>query len=85
MVIEASNCLSEIGIYDLKTYVTVPPNSTKQLIDVKPTQYFAITAVKSLLEIIFDENPTISYETAKALRDLMKFRDGLAIDIGDII
>ncbi|KPI93799.1 Serine-protein kinase ATM [Papilio xuthus] len=81
MIVEASNCLAEVGTYDLKTLVTVPPKDTTQLVNIKPTQYFAITVVKALLEIIFKETPTVSEKVSKALLHLMKFKDGQLIDI----
>ncbi|XP_045535989.1 serine-protein kinase ATM [Papilio machaon] len=81
MIVEASNCLAEVGTYDLKTLVTVPPKDTTQLVNMKPTQYFAITVVKALLEIIFNENPTVSEKVSKALLHLMKFKDGQLINI----
>ncbi|CAH2066738.1 unnamed protein product, partial [Iphiclides podalirius] len=86
MIIEVSNCLADVGTYDLKTLVTAPPSDTKQLIDVKPTLYFAFIAVTSLLDIIFDEDPTVSYRVAKALYHLKKFKDGslCSIDLGMI-
>ncbi|CAG5022045.1 unnamed protein product [Parnassius apollo] len=83
MKVEASNCLAEVVTYDLKTLVTVPPNDTKIIINIKPTQYFAITVVKSLFEIIFDEDPTVSDKATKALYLLLKFKDGSLIEIAD--
>ncbi|XP_068621125.1 serine-protein kinase ATM [Battus philenor] len=81
MLVAASDCLAEIGTYDLKTLVTVPPNDTTKLINLRPPEYFTFAVVKSLLEMLFDENPVISLKMTNALYHVMTFKDGVSINI----
>ncbi|XP_059060370.1 serine-protein kinase ATM-like [Achroia grisella] len=75
-IIEAIACLSEIGNYDLKTLVTVPTNKTTRIVNIQPQEYFASTAMMSVSDIMFDENPTVTNKAAKTLNSLLKFQDG---------
>ncbi|KAG6455766.1 serine-protein kinase ATM [Manduca sexta] len=70
---EACNCLSAIGTYDLKTLVTVPPPDTQKLVTVNPKNYFVFVVIKSLVDIIFDENTKLMDKTLETLHSLMKF------------
>lgn len=74
-LIEACNCLSEISSYDLKTLVTVPPADTQSMRSINPTRYFMQVVGKSLLEVFFDEDPTVTDEIAETLSNLLKFLD----------
>ncbi|XP_026322463.1 serine-protein kinase ATM isoform X2 [Hyposmocoma kahamanoa] len=80
--IEACNCLSEIGNYDLKTLVTVPPSDTKRVLSVHPKQYFAMVVMSSLAEVLFDEQPGVTNGAAKTLKRLLQYREGkTALDL----
>ncbi|XP_050361625.1 serine-protein kinase ATM [Nymphalis io] len=78
IIVEACNCLAEVGAYDMKTLVTVPPADTTRVRDLNPKQYIAILVLRSLSEQLFDEDPTVSNKVTKALNRLLKFRDGKA-------
>ncbi|KAF9415043.1 hypothetical protein HW555_007199 [Spodoptera exigua] len=72
IVVEASNCLSEISSYDLKTLVTVPPANTNIMAG-NATRYFMQVVGKSLFDVFFDEDPNITDEIAETMNDLLKF------------
>ncbi|XP_047544765.1 serine-protein kinase ATM isoform X2 [Vanessa atalanta] len=78
ILVGACNCLAEVGAYDMKTLVTVPPADTTRVRDLNPKHYIAILVLKSLSEHLFDEDPTVSNKVTKALNHLLKFRDGRA-------
>ncbi|KAI5641469.1 telomere-length maintenance and DNA damage repair domain-containing protein [Phthorimaea operculella] len=81
-VIEACNCLAEIGNYDLKTLVTVPPANTQWINSVPPRQYFAIAVTTALTEVLFDENPLVTNAVSKALKRLFQYKEGkMALDL----
>ncbi|XP_023934790.2 serine-protein kinase ATM [Bicyclus anynana] len=84
IIIEACNCLAEIGTYDIKTLVTVPPVDTKTILNLYPKQYFAQTVILCLTEHLFNEDPILSNKITKALSRVLKFRDGkAALDLID--
>lgn len=76
IIVEACNCLAEIGAYDMKTLVTVSSADTRLIRDLNPKQYFATSVLLSLTEHLFDEDPNVSNKITKALNRLFKFRDG---------
>ncbi|XP_039752989.1 serine-protein kinase ATM isoform X2 [Pararge aegeria] len=78
IIIEACNCLAEIGTYDIKTLVTVPPVDTQNILNLSPRQFFLQAVILSLSEHLFNEDPTVSNKITKALSRLLKFRDGKA-------
>ncbi|XP_034831737.1 serine-protein kinase ATM-like [Maniola hyperantus] len=78
IIIDACNCLAEIGTYDIKTLVTVPPMDTTKILNLNPKQYFAQTVISCLTEHLFNEDPTVSNKVTKALCWILKFRDGQA-------
>lgn len=69
---ETCNCLAEIGIYDLKTLVTVPPRDTHKVVSVTPTKCFVTIVVKSLSETLMDDNPTVTSKAAETLSNILK-------------
>ncbi|XP_061707147.1 serine-protein kinase ATM isoform X2 [Cydia pomonella] len=84
IIIEACNCLADIGTYDLKTIVTVPPPDTKRVIHLPPKQSFAFAVVAILSEVLCDENPAAINRAVGALSDLFKYREGKdALELGD--
>ncbi|XP_049866629.1 serine-protein kinase ATM isoform X2 [Pectinophora gossypiella] len=84
-IIEACNCLGEIGNYDLKTLVTVPPADTQRVTNIGPKQYFAIISMSSLAEILFDKDPVVTNAVAKMLKHLMQYREGkIALELEDV-
>lgn len=64
--------------------MTVPPSNTSIMTDVQPKQYFAIVVIKSLSDIIFDENPAVTSGVARALRSLLKYREG-KVALGEVL
>lgn len=81
-IVETCNCLAEIGIYDLKTLVTVPPRDTHKVVSVTPTKCFVTIVVKSLSETLMDDNPTVTSKAAETLSNILKcFEDIDTIDI----
>ncbi|OWR44587.1 serine-protein kinase ATM [Danaus plexippus plexippus] len=81
VIIKSCECLAEIGCYDIKTLVTVPPTDKSRIVDVSPKQYFAESALSSLAEHLFDDDPTLSNAIAIAISDLLMHRDGkIALD-----
>ncbi|XP_047986842.1 serine-protein kinase ATM-like [Leguminivora glycinivorella] len=85
IIIEACNCLSEIGTYDLKTIVTVPPPDTKRVTHLPPKQSFAFAVVAVLSEALCDDNPAATNKAVGALSDLFKYREGKdALELGDV-
>ncbi|XP_073941777.1 serine-protein kinase ATM-like isoform X3 [Choristoneura fumiferana] len=85
IIIEACNCLSEIGTYDLKTIVTVPPPDTKRVTHLSPKQCFAFTAVDVLSEVLSDENPAATNKAVLALSDIFRYREGKeALELDDV-
>ncbi|CAH0748972.1 unnamed protein product [Diatraea saccharalis] len=84
-IIEACNCLSEIGTYGLKTLVTLPPSDTRRIVSMEPRQTLASTVVTSLAEVVFDENPQVTSKVTKTLHRLLKYREGVeAIDLNEV-
>ncbi|RVE48633.1 hypothetical protein evm_006704 [Chilo suppressalis] len=75
-IIEACNCLAEIGTYDLKTLVTLPPIDTQRIVGGEPRQTLASIVVTSLFEVLFDENPQVTNKVTKTLNRLLKFKEG---------
>lgn len=56
--------------------MTVPPTDKSRIVDVSPKQYFAESALSSLAEHLFDDDPTLSNAIAIAISDLLMHRDG---------
>ncbi|XP_063617686.1 serine-protein kinase ATM [Cydia splendana] len=85
IIIEACNCLAEIGTYDLKTIVTVPPPDTKRVIHLPPKQRFAFAVMAVLSEALCDDNPAATNKAVAALSDIFKYREGKdALELGDV-
>ncbi|XP_053625660.1 serine-protein kinase ATM [Plodia interpunctella] len=76
-IIEACNCLSLIGTYNLKTVVTVSSSNPSQITKMAPNSYFTTIVMKTLSNVIFEEGPNLTKKVAKALNQLLKYRDGL--------
>ncbi|XP_026737951.1 serine-protein kinase ATM isoform X2 [Trichoplusia ni] len=74
-IIEACNCLSIISSYNMKTLVTVPPAYTERTKTVNPTRFFLQVVGKSLLEVLFDQDATITDEVSVTLKNLLKSLD----------
>lgn len=74
--IKACNCLSEIVSYDLKTLVTVPPGDTQKTVDIAPKNYIACVVLKSLAQVMFDDDPVVTGKVAETLNSLLKCREG---------
>ncbi|CAH0603140.1 unnamed protein product [Chrysodeixis includens] len=74
-IIEACNCLSIISSYNLKTLVSVPPSYTERVKTVNPTRFFMQVVGKSLLEVLFDQDATITDEVSVTLKNLLKSLD----------
>lgn len=68
--------MAEIGCYDLKTLVTVPPLDTNRIVNVPPTQYFATSVLSTLSKYLLNGDSNVSNKAAKAINHLLKFRDG---------
>lgn len=59
----------------MKTLVTVPPVYTERVKTVNPTRFFLQVVGKSLLEVLFDQDATITDEVSVTLQNLLKSLD----------
>lgn len=56
--------------------MTVPPIATRKIVDINPKQYIACSVVKSLSDIMFDEDPAVTSKVTETLNSLLKYREG---------
>ncbi|XP_041988824.1 serine-protein kinase ATM [Aricia agestis] len=78
IIVAAGSCLAEIGSYDLKTLVTIPPLDTNRIVTIHPKMYLATQVLSSLCAILLDSDTHVANEVAKAINTVLMFRDGKA-------
>lgn len=75
-IIEACNCLAKINTYDLKTLVISSPTDSNNVTGMEPSQYFAFIVLRSLSQMLLDENTLFVGKVISALAKLLKFKEG---------
>lgn len=81
---EASNCISELETYDLRSLVTVPPNEIRDVVNFNPKLCFAVICVRSLTKNLFDKDPKVTNKTAKSLNIILKYFEDIDV-LGTLI